>query len=199
MGISGEKMFDIDVMSGQNINIDTEFLTDVKKQAISSTGVPSVQIDMVDEIEYATMANMSNIKNLRRCNIIQIDFNPSLTDMARKAARYTTNLPDDVIDVMYLNLRPSKIIQNNLTAQQLNDNVSVAQNMVKAIYRGDDSGDLSEFQKRVIDKATRDLTIELSSSAPWEAAREIVENAILVARAEMEEDAITKDNESQTS
>lgn len=199
MGISGEKMFDIDVMSGQNINIDTEFLTDVKKQAISSTGVPSVQIDMVDEIEYATMANMSNIKNLRRCNIIQIDFNPSLTDMARKVARYTTNLPDDVIDVMYLNLRPSKIIQNNLTAQQLNDNVSVAQNMVKAIYRGDDSGDLSEFQKRVIDKATRDLTIELSSSAPWEAAREIVENAILVARAEMEEDAITKDNESQTS
>lgn len=194
-GVSGEKMFDIDVMSGQNISIDNELLTDIKKQAISSTGVPSVMIDMVDEIEYATMVNMANIKNLRRCNIIQIDYNPSITDFGKKVAKLTTSIPHNVIDGMSITLRPSKIIQNNLTAQQMNDNAQVALSMIKSIYRGDDSGDISEYQKRVIDKAARDLTIELSTSCPWEAAKEILENAKILAKQEMEEDEALKANE----
>lgn len=199
VGTSGERLFDIDVMSGQNIDINSDFLTDIKKQAISSTGVPSVMIDMIDEIEYATMANMANIKNLRRCNNIQIDFNPSMTDIARKCARYTTSIPGDVIDKMYITLRPSKIIQNNLSAQQLNDNQQVAETMIKTKYRGDNSGDLSEYQKRVLDKATRDLTVELSTSCPWDAADKIIENAKLVVKQEMAEDKIIQSQEQETS
>ena len=194
-GTSGEKMFDIDVMSGQSISIDNELLTDIKKQAISSTDVPSVMIDMIDEIEYATMANMANIKNLRRCNTIQLDINPALTDIGRKTAKLTTTIPPEVIDNMYITLRPSKIIQNNLTSQQLNDNVSMAETMVKTISRGDNSGDISETQKRIIDKAARDLTIELSSAAPWETARQIYKDAKLTAKQEMEEDEMYKAKE----
>lgn len=196
LGTSGEKAFDVDVMSGQQIDINTEFLTDIKKMAISSTGVPSVMIDMVDEIEYATMASMANIKNLRRCNTIQEDFNTPLTQTARLTAKYTTNIPQEVIDKMYITLRPSKTIQNNISSNQVNDVVGIADAMVKAWYRGDESGEASEFDKRVMDKVRKAIIIELSPSAPWEKLDGIINIAKLSVRQDMERDKVLKSNES---
>ena len=163
IGTTGEKAFDVDVMSGQQIDINTEFLTELKKMAISSTGVPSVMIDMIDEIEYATMAGMANIKNLRRCNTIQEDFNNPLTQTARLVAKFTTNIPQEVIDKMYITLRPSKTIQNNISSNQVNDVIGIADAMVKAWYRGDDSGEPSEFDKRVMDKIRKSIIIDVDS------------------------------------
>lgn len=199
LGVSGDKLFDIDVMSGQSIDINTEFLTDIKKQAISSTGVPSVMIDMIDEIEYATMANMANIKNLRRCNTIQLDYNPSITDFSRKVAKLTTNIPSEVIDKLVITLRPSKIIQNNMTSQQLNDNVSMAEVMVKTVFRGDNSGESDDYLTKVIDIAARNLAIELSSSVPWDVARKSVDDAKITARAEVEADKMRAEAQQATS
>lgn len=54
MGTSEIKPFEMDVVSGQNIDLHNEFLTDLKKMAIGSTSVPAVMVDYVDEIEYAT-------------------------------------------------------------------------------------------------------------------------------------------------
>lgn len=195
LGISGDKAFDIDVMNGQNIDIHMDFLTDIKKQAISSTGVPSVMIDMVDEIEYATMANMANIKNLRRCNTIQLDFNGPITEYAKTMATYTTNIPPEVISKMYITLRPSKIIQNNITSQQLNDSVQQAETMIKNAYKGDNSGELSELDKRIIDIATRELTIELTPAAPWAKAQAIIDDAVIKARVDIEREKAAKGNE----
>lgn len=190
LGTGGDKAFDIDVMSGQNIDVKTEFLTDIKKMAIGSTGVPSVMIDLVDEVEYATQIDMSNIKNLKRSNAIQVDINPSLTKYAQIYAKFTTNLPQDVIDKMYITLRPSKTIQNNITSNQVNDVAGIADTMVKAWYRGDDSGEPSEFDKRVMEKVKKALIVALAPSAPWEMLDEAIEDAIITVRAEMEKDKV---------
>lgn len=196
LGTSGEKAFDVDVMSGQQIDVHNEFLTDIKKMAISSTGVPSVMIDMVDEIEYATMAGMANIKNLRRCNTIQEDFNPSITKIAQIVAKYTTNMPQEVIDKMYITLRPSKTIQNNISSNQVNDVIGTADSMVKAWYHGDDSGEASEQDKMIMDLVRKSIIVELSPSAPWEKMDSYIEEAKLVVRQKMEADKIKRGNES---
>lgn len=186
MGVSGEKVFDIDVMSGQQIDINNEFLTMLKKMAISSTGVSSLQIDVLDEVEYATLAQMSNIKTAKRCNTIQEDVNPSLTAYAKIVARYTTNIPQDVIDKMFITLRPNRVIQNNITTAQINDVVGTAEVMLKAVYRSDDAGEVSDFDKMVMEKAKKALTIELCPSAPWDKLDSILNDAKIEAAKEIE-------------
>lgn len=196
MGTSGNKAFDIDVMSGQNIDIHNEFLTELKKMAVSSTSVASVMVDAVDEIEYASMLSMLNIKNMRRTTTIQEDFNPSITEAAKILAKHTTNIPDDVIDKLYITLRPPRNIQNNISSNQLNDNAGLSETMVKSYYRGEESsGDLSEFDKRVMDAVKRSLMMYLSPSAPWEKMDGFIEDAKIRVRKEMEEDKMKKQHE----
>lgn len=59
MGTSEIKPFEMDVVSGQNIDIHSEFMTDLRKMAIGATSVPAVMTDYVDEIEYATQLGIN--------------------------------------------------------------------------------------------------------------------------------------------
>lgn len=186
VGTAGEKLFDIDVMSGQQIDINNEFLTTIKKMAISSTGVSSLAIDTMDEVEYATLAHMSNSKTAKRCNTIQEDVNPSLTSYGRIMAKYTTNIPQDVIDKMFIELRPNKFIDNGLTSNQINDVIGIAENMVKTSYKSDNGSELTDFDKLVIEKAIKGLVVELCPSAPWGKLDVILDNAKIAAREELQ-------------
>lgn len=199
MGTAGNKPFDIDVMSGQNIDIHNEFLNEIKKMAISSTSVSSVMLDAVDEVEYASMLSMLNIKNMRRTLMIQEDFNPSITEAAKILARITTNIPPDIIDKMIITLRPPKNIQNSISSNELNDVAGIADTMVRSFYRGDESsGELSEFDKRVMDAVKRTLIIDLSPSAPWEKMDKLVADSIMRVKVEMERDKLVKTGEENT-
>lgn len=186
IGTAGEKLFDIDVMSGQQIDINNEFLTTLKKMAISSTGVSSLAIDTMDEVEYATLAHMSNSKTAKRCNTIQEDVNPSLTAYGRIMAKYTTNIPEDVVNKMFIELRPNKFIDNGLTSNQINDVIGIAENMVKTSYKSDNGSELTDFDKLVIEKAIKSLVIELCPSAPWGKLDTILDNAKIAAREELQ-------------
>lgn len=199
MGTAGNKPFDIDVMSGQNIDIHNEFLNEIKKMAISSTSVSSVMMDAVDEVEYASMFSMLNIKNMRRTLMIQEDFNPSITEAAKILAKTTTNIPPEIIDKMVITLRPPKNIQNNISSNELNDVVGIADTMVKSYYRGEETlGDMSEFDKRVSEAVKRALIIELSPSVPWEKMDNLIANSIMKVKVEMGRDNIVKTREEQT-
>lgn len=198
IGTSGEKAFDIDVMGGQNIDVHNDFLTEIKKMAISSTGVPSVSIDMIDEIEYATLASMSNIKNLKRCNSIQEDYNPAITKLGKLVAQFTTNMPQEIIDKLYITLRPSKVVQNNISSNQVNDVVGTVDTMVKTWYHGDDSGEPTVFDKMVMDKVRKQLIPELSPSAPWDLMDKFIEEAVIQVRSDMELAKIEKSKEEES-
>lgn len=65
MGSSEVKPFEMDVVSGQNIELHNDFLNDLKKMTIGSTSVPAVMVDYVDEIEYATMLGNRKVHALR--------------------------------------------------------------------------------------------------------------------------------------
>jgi len=183
MGTSEIKPFEMDVVSGQNIDVHNEFLTDLKKMAIGSTGVPAVMVDYVDEIEYATMLGMANIKHLVRCNGIKRDFNGPLTDTAKVLVKncYPHAIPDNVLDKMKITLRESKVINNNMTNQQLNDNIGMCESMVKT-YVGGDSTNPPEITNFIIEDMTRQLVIEQTPAAPWELLPDMYNTALLKAR-----------------
>jgi hypothetical protein len=183
MGTSEIKPFEMDVVSGQQIDLHNDFITDLKKMAIGATGVPAVMVDYVDEIEYATMLGMANIKHLTRCNGIKRDFNEPLTITAKTIVRhcYPNAIPDNILDKMKISLRESKVINNNMTSQQLNDNAGVCESMVK-YWVGGDNTNPPEITAFIIEDMTRQLLIERTPSAPWELLPDMQNKAIMKAR-----------------
>lgn len=183
MGTNEIKPFEMDVVSGQSIDIHNDFINDLKKMAIGATGVPAVMVDYVDEIEYATMLGMANIKHLTRCNGIKRDFNGPLTETAKALTRYCypNSIPENVLDKLKITLRESKVINNNLTNQQLNDNVGLCETMVKT-WLGGDNTQPPEIMAFVVEEMTKQLLIERTPSASWELLPDIYVNAVLKAK-----------------
>lgn len=183
MGTSEIKPFEIDVVSGQSIDLHNDFMTDLKKMAIGSTGVPAIMIDYVDEIEYATMLGMANIKHLVRCNGIKKDFNGPLTQTAKILTNhcFPHAIPDNILDKMVISLRESKVINNNMTAQQLNDNIGMVESMIKTWVGGDNTNP-PEITNFIIEDMTRQLVIAQTPSAPWELLPDMYKKSVMRAR-----------------
>lgn len=183
MGTSEIKPFEMDVVSGQNIDTHSEFMTDLRKMAIGATGVPAVMTDYVDEIEYATQLGMANIKHLTRCNGIKKDFNGPLTQTAKMLIRFCfpNTIPDNILDKMQITLRESKVINNNMTNQELNDNIGMCESMVKTWVGGDNTNP-PEITAFIIEDMTKQLVINQTPSAPWELMPELYSNSLLKAK-----------------
>ena len=182
-GISGERPFDMEVVGGQQVDVHNDLLTDLRKMTIGASGVPSSQIDLVDEIQYATQLHMENIKNLKRCNTIQGDVDPDLTNLIRIVCKFNfpNAIPEEVLNSMEIKLKRSKIIEGNITSQQLNDQQTTAETMVETYLANNDTNppEVSQFIKAIMKK---ELMMNLTSSAPWELLPEIHERAILSAK-----------------
>lgn len=183
MGTNEIKPFEMDVVSGQNIDIHNDFINDLKKMAIGATGVPAVMVDYVDEIEYATMLGMANIKHLTRCNSIKRDFNGPLTETGKALTRYCypNSIPENILDKLKITLRESKVINNNITNQQLNDNVGLCETMVKT-WLGGDNTQPPEIMAFIMEEMTKQLVIERTPSASWELLPDIYVNAVMKAK-----------------
>lgn len=183
MGTSEIKPFEMDVVSGQNIDLHNEFMTDLKKMAIGATSVSAIMVDYVDEIEYATQLGMANIKHLTRCNGIKKDFNPSLTALAKMLVRFCfpNAIPDNILDKLEITLRESKLINNNMTNGELNDNVGMCETMVKT-WVGGDTTNPPEITNFIIEDMTRQLIVDQTPSAPWELMPDYYKKALLKAK-----------------
>lgn len=190
-GISGERPFDMEVVSGQQVDIHNEFLTDLRKMAISATGVPSAAIDLLDEVEYATQIQMANIKNLKRCNSIQTDMDPALTQLMKTIIKYNypNVIPEEILDTMKITLKRSKVNENSITSQQLGDAQSTATTMVETFLASNDTNppEITNFIKA---NMIKQVTIELTPSAPWGILNDIYEECIIRAKKQAEEQRI---------
>lgn len=190
-GVSGERPFDMEVVSGQNIDIHNDFMTDLRKMTIGATGVPSAMIDLLDEVEYATQLDMANIKNLKRCNTIQTDIDPSLTSVMKTIVRYVfpNAIPEDILETMTITLKRSKVNENNITSQQLGDAQSTATTMVEVFMASNDTNppEISNFVKDIL---IRELTIQLTPAAPWNILTSVYDESVIKAKLQAEEQRI---------
>lgn len=167
-GTQDEKPFNIDVVSGQSIDIHRDLLNDLRKMAIGSTGVPSVAADYMDEIEFATILKMSNIKTMNRSNKLQTDMNVGITDWVKKEVRYGRPgaIPDDVLETLECTLRKNNKVNNDVSSDELNNVSATVDSMIETYYKGQETetpGDLL-FEKEEMRKR---LIMLLAPSLPW--------------------------------
>ena len=181
MGTADQRPFDMEVVSGQQIDIHNDFMNDLRKMMIGSTGVPAVMVDFIDEVEYATMLGMVNIRHLKRCNMISSDFDPSITEVIRRIMKYNSvSIPQEALDKMEIVLTKSQAINNNISADQLNNVSQVAQQMVDTFLGGQDTQP-PEDQAFIKEAMVKDVTMRMASAVPWNIVQEAYENATFAA------------------
>lgn len=193
MGTGNERPIETDIISGQQIDIHNDFMTDLRKMCIGSTGCPALMVDFIDEVEYATQLGMENIKFLNRANTISRDIDPSLTEAIKKIAKYTRcSIPENDLDSMVVTLRKSKVINNSFSNNQLKDQYDMALTMVdiwNAYGENVDKNNEEIDTLRAI--MAREITINQTPSVPWEMLAAIKDKAVTQAKSMIAQNKIT--------
>lgn len=185
MGTGNDKPIETDIIAGQNIDIHNDFLTDLRKMTVGSTGCPGLMVDFIDEVQYATMLGMENVKCLNRSNAISRDIDPSLTSSLQKIAKYTkTSIPESVLDSMIVTLRKSKVINNNFTGQQFNDVIANANSMVDTWMGVGQNSQSDEDTDTLKALMAKEIVMRQTPSIPWEMMPTIYEESLLKMKSE---------------
>lgn len=141
VGKSGERAIETEILSGQEVQLNTELMELLRNSYILGTGVPSAIINYLNEADFAKSIELANSKFLGRVVNYQLDFNPGITEMYRRILKWSTNIPENVIDSLHVVLPQPKNSANTATSEMIGNFTSIAEFLV-GLYYGDSSGDV---------------------------------------------------------
>ena len=87
-GRSGEKPVDIDVISGQDVNMNTDFVEFLRKNMINGTDVPAVILEYNDSADFAKSIDMGHIKYASKICSVQRELNNPCTEFYRSMLKF---------------------------------------------------------------------------------------------------------------
>ena len=119
-GRSGERPIETEILSGQDVQLNTELLEMLKNAYIVGTGVPAAIINYLNEPEFAKIAEQNHSKFSARVVNYQLDFNPAITDLYKMILRSSTNLQENVIENFSFKLRPPQTSRSNAKSEAIN-------------------------------------------------------------------------------
>lgn len=117
-GPSGATPIDFEVMQGQQVEWQTEFMTSLEEMAVNSTDVPMEMIQMRNSVDYSSQLTMSSSKFLRKVYNRQSKFQGNLTRIFNKI--YNNEFDDNItLNVvlpppMFLNITNTNQMMTNV-------------------------------------------------------------------------------------
>lgn len=119
VGRSGERPIETEILSGQDIQLNTELMEMLKNGYILGTGVPSAIMNYLSEADFAKVIEQNQSKYNARVVNYQLDLNPSITDMYIRILRWVSNIPEDVIDRFRFTFQPPKMATASIKSEQI--------------------------------------------------------------------------------
>lgn len=185
-GESGERGLSWDVIQGQDVNMQTELMEELKQSYINGTGVPSVIMNYINEADFAKTLVMANAKQLRRVMMFQDSLNEDITEMYQKIMLYSSDIPvDDILDFTFKFQRPKTLPNNNLVdiigyGDQLLDFIE------KTVFGqfAEETPDLNLMK----DEFRRSMSRKVLSMLPWE----VVDDVLKETKLKINEDKLNK-------
>lgn len=172
VGESGERGIEFDVISGQQVDMQPDFMENLKQSYINATGVPSVIMNYINEADFAKTLVMANAKHMRRVMTYQDSFDESITRFYKLILLYCTDMDkNDIRDFEYKLQRPRSLPTGNLVdmlgyGDQLLDFID------KAVY-GQYNQDESLNVER--DMFREEMSRKTLPMLPWEVVDEVLE------------------------
>lgn len=190
-GKNGEKLVEFETMEGQDIDLNTPFEEMLKKMAVLGTGVPSVLMEYVDQVDYAKQIDSANLRMAGRTSSLQSDLEDPCTKLYRILIANSTL--DDSIKIRIVNSlkyklpRPTVLVSTN-NSEFMTNLTQLAETITNVI--------LGPTAEEVI--KTEFMNLFIRENAPfikWERIDELVK----MAKLNTEENKTTKGNSGDTS
>ena len=197
VGSNGQRGFEIEVMQGQDVPLDTPLIEFLRKEMISNTGCPSAMLNYLDEVDFAKQIQMLHSKFVSRMVSMQEETEHPITELYRKLLKYGDyDIEDKELDSFSFEWARPK----SLNVTNINDMISsceqLAEFMVK-VFEGENSSN----DPRIKDRFFKYLVTKVLMTGvfDWDKLEKDLEKVALDLRADLkEEDAIkikTGDND----
>lgn len=135
VGRSGTRPVETEILSGQEVQLNTELLEMLKNAYIISTHVPQAILNFLSEAEFAKETEQRHSSFIAAIVDYQIDFNNSITGLYRRILKYSTTLPAHVIENMEFTFQPPKS-QATSTKSEVITNFNALCEFVVGLYYG---------------------------------------------------------------
>lgn len=139
-GRTNERPMETEILSGQEIQLNTELMEMLKNGYILATGVPSTILNYLNEADFAKIIEQQNSKYNGRVVNYQLDFNRDITEMYKKILRWSTNINEGDISNFTFTLQPPKTSVTNTKTEAINGFNSLVE-FVQGLFFGDQQGD----------------------------------------------------------
>ena len=139
-----------EVISGQDVNMDEDFLRYLIKSIILSFNVPSVVVDYTNEVEFAKTLSMANLDVATSSALAQAELNIPLTEMLRRVLAYELDLTEEEIESIHANLIPSRSMLMQITSDLINTTRDLGQAMADINLISDDENIKKMFVREFV-------------------------------------------------
>lgn len=119
VGRSGERPIETEILSGQDVQMNSDLMEMLKNSYILGTGVPAAIVNYLNEADFAKQVEQNNTKFNGRVVNYQLDFNSAITEMYKKILRSSSNLDDTAIDNFEFILQPPKSVMLSTTSEMI--------------------------------------------------------------------------------
>ena len=144
----GQAPIDFEVMQGQQVEWQTEFMTSLEEMAINSTDVPMEMIQMRNSVDYSSQLTMSSSKFLRKVYNRQSKYQKNLTRIFNKI--YNNEFDDNIQLSVVL---PPPMFLNITNTNQMMTNVNeYSQSVAQLILDPDEQDPIKNEVIREINK-----------------------------------------------
>lgn len=144
----GQAPIDFEVMQGQQVEWQTEFMTSLEEMAVNSTDVPMEMIQMRNSVDYSSQLTMSSSKFLRKVYNRQSKYQKNLTHIFNKI--YNNEFDDNIQLSVVL---PPPMFLNITNTNQMMTNVNeYSQSVAQLILDPDEQEPIKNEVIREINK-----------------------------------------------
>jgi hypothetical protein len=144
----GGSPIDFEVMQGQQVEYQTEFMTTLEEMAVNSTDVPMEMIQMRNSVDYSSQLTMSSSKFLRKVYNRQSRYQANLTRIVNKI--YNNEFDDNITLSVVL---PPPMFLNITNTNQMMTNVNeYSQSVAQLILDPDEDEKIKNEVIREINK-----------------------------------------------
>lgn len=133
-GRTNERPIETEILSGQDIQLNSDLLEMLKNAYILATGVPAAIVNYLNEADFAKVIEQNNSKFNARVVNYQLDFNSSITEMYKKIMRWSTNIDESIIDNFSFVLQPPKTVASNAKAEAISTFTQLADFLIGILY-----------------------------------------------------------------
>lgn len=194
---NGERPFDMEVLSGQDTQIKDDFIEQIGEYMLNTTGTPSVLLNYTNEVDYVKTLVQANAKFAKKVIRRQRYFNPKLTKVYRKIAKFQLNnkikkdSSDNMDEVLEFTENDFKVVLpqpksliNSVMQETISNYDMNVQSLIK-IKLGENP------DQKLKDVVYRDLMMQQLPNLDWGNIDEIIENA----RKDVEKQKLIPNNE----